>query len=135
MPEAEEEFTVKILEDEVRKILLDLKTIGECFKFVKKTSEDGKIWYVRAPMSAITQTKELEVKILSEKPIEWEARGKHLLWKGKFFTESIESGTKIKAILTVEGLGSMASVINPMAGIQLPGQLRYFVSQLKKRFE
>ena len=134
MPEAEEEFVVEVPEEKVKETLLDLKVIGECFKFVKRTSEDGKIWFVKAPMSAITQTKELKAEILNKNPVEWEARGKHLLWIGKFFTERTESGTKVRTILSVEGLGTMASVINPMAGIQLPGQLRYFVVQLKKRF-
>ncbi|ADC66651.1 Polyketide cyclase/dehydrase [Ferroglobus placidus DSM 10642] len=135
MAEAKGEIVVSADVERVRKVLLDMKTVGSCFKFVKNASEKGEKWFVRAPMSMITQTKELEVKVIREEPVEWEAKGKHLLWKGRFEVEEANGGTRIKVTLSVEGLGSMAAIINPMASVQIEGQLRYFLNELKKKIE
>ncbi len=132
MAEAEMEFTVPVSADEVKSRIRDMGFVGRCFKFVGDVSRDGRIWRVKAPMSAITQTKELETRVLSQDPIEWEAEGKHLLWRGVFEVEESEEGTKIKVRLSVEGLGSMAPIINPMAGMQIEGQLRYFAKKLRE---
>ena len=135
MAEAKGEIVVSADVEKVRKVLLDLKAIGNCFKFVKNTSESGEKWFIRAPMSMITQTKELEAKIIREEPVEWEAKGKHLLWRGKFEVEKVNGGTKIRVTLSVEGLGGMAAIINPMASVQIEGQLKYFLNELKKKIE
>ena len=135
MAEAKGEIVVSADVEKIRKVLLNLKAIGKCFKFVKNTSESGEKWFIRAPMSMITQTKELEAKIVREEPIEWEAKGKHLLWRGKFEVEKANGGTRIRVTLSVEGLGSMAAIINPMASVQIEGQLKYFLNELKKTIE
>ena len=132
MAEAEMEFSVSMDADEVKSRIRDMKTVGRCFKFVGEVSEDGSVWKVKAPMSAITQTRELEVRVVGEGPFEWEARGKHLLWKGRFDVEESEEGSRVKVRLSVEGIGSMAPIINPMAGMQIEGQLRYFVKKLRE---
>ncbi len=135
MPEADEEFTVNAKSDVAVRVLSDLKILGESLGFVKGTSEGGDIWYVKSPMSAITQTKELHVRLLRDRPVEWEARGEHLIWRGRFEVEDVERGTKIRVTLSVEGVGAMAPIINPMAGVQIGGQLRHFVRELKRRIE
>jgi len=133
VPEAREEFVVSAPKSRVVEVLSNPKEVGECFGFVKGTSEDGKIWYVKAPMSAITQTRELHVSFSEEGKLEWEARGEHLLWRGRFEVEEVEGGVKVVAVLYVEGLGAMASIINPMASVQIRGQLRHFVKKLKEK--
>ena len=135
MAKTEMEFSVTGDADKVLQKLRDLRLIGGCFKFVGDVSEDGKIWKVKAPMSAITQTRELEVRVTGEDPVEWEAKGKHLLWRGRFEVREEEEKTLIKVFLSVEGLGSMAPIINPMAGMQIEGQLRYFVKKLKENLQ
>ncbi len=135
MAEAEMEFSVQAGADKIVPKLRDLKLIAECFEFVGDVSEDGKRWKVRAPMSAITQTRELEVRMTGDDLVEWVAKGKHLLWTGRFEVREGEKETMLKVTLSVEGLGSMAPVINPVAGMQIEGQLRYFVKKLKEKLQ
>lgn len=131
MPEARRELVVNLPKDVVVKVLSDMKIVGQCFSFVKSVSDDGYTWYVKAPMSVITQTKALRVRTISEEPFEWEARGDHLLWKGRFEVSVNENETIIHIHLSVSGLGSIAPVINQMAGVQIEGQLRHFIKELK----
>lgn len=135
MAKAETEIVVSENIDKIRGIIMDLKELGTCFKFVEKVSEDGKIWFVKAPMSGITRTKELSAILMKKDPVEWEARGEHLLWKGGFELGEIDEGTRIRVWLSVEGLGNMATIINPMAGMQIGGQLKYFIKELRKKLE
>ena len=135
MAEAKMEFSVNVDPDKILPRLMDMGAVGRCFKFVGSVSEDGRVWKVKAPMSAITQTKELQVRLLNENPVEWVAEGKHLLWKGRFEVIGEKEGSVVRVVLSVEGLGSMAPIINPMAGMQIEGQLRYFVKKLREMLQ
>ncbi len=136
MTEAEYEIEVSRNADVVLDLLRNLKFIGTCFKFVGDVSDDGIVWKVKAPMSAITRTKKLNVELTSHDPPEWVAKGEHLIWKGRFQIEDRgERRTGIKIWLSVEGTGAMAPIINPMAGMQIGGQLKYFADKLKEKME
>jgi uncharacterized membrane protein len=139
MPKAEEEI---IFDSSLEKLWLffsDLITLSKALRFVERAEEgcDKKIlWKIKFPMSATTKTPFLEANFFDVKPqekISWEAKGENIVWRGEINLESIEENkTRVRISLEVEGLGPMAKIINPVASLQISGQLKYFINQVKK---
>ena len=139
MPKAEDEIILDFSLDKLWTFFSDLKTLPKALRFVEKAEEtcDKKIlWKIKFPMSATTKTPFLEGSFLEIKPqekISWEAKGENIVWRGEVNLKSIEENkTKAKISLEIEGLGPMAKVINPVASLQISGQLKYFINQVKK---
>lgn len=137
MARAEARFAVDRPKDEVVAFLRDPAQVGECLAFVAGVEEtaEGARWRVKAPMSAITQTPYLDVTFQVEGgEIRWRGRGRHLDVRGSFaVAEASPGATGVVCVLEVMPLGALAPVLEPLAAVQVGGQLDYFVREVRAR--
>lgn len=140
MPSSEMEL---VLEDSIEKVwdtVADLAQLGPCLGFVSRVElspEGHPRWFIKFPMSRTTRTSYLDPQFTEIEPYQrlcFEGKGPHLIWGGSIALEPDPTGgTKAKIRLEVQGLGPMATVINPMAQIQIGGQTKAFGERLKER--
>jgi carbon monoxide dehydrogenase subunit G len=140
MVRRQQQFTVRRPVETVYRFLSDPARVGSCLAFVAGT-ENGRgqlRWRMKAPMSGITGTPEFILDFHARPPDEvcWRGQGTHLETQGHLIlsTES-EDTTVVDFTLEMTALGAMALVIEPMAKVQIEGQMDYFASQVREALE
>ncbi len=137
MARAEARFVVEKPKGEVLAFLRDPVRVGGCLAFVSDTERtpEGVRWRVKSPMSAITQTSYLDVAFQVEgAEVRWQGRGRHLDIRGAFTLGEGPGGTtEVACTLEVLPLGALASVLEPLAAVQVSSQLDYFAREVRAR--
>ena len=140
MVRRQQRFTVRQPLEIVYRFLSDPAQVGNCLAFVAGT-EDGRgslRWQVKAPMSGITGTPEFILDFHTRPPdeVRWHGQGAHLETQGHLIlsTEG-EDTTVVDFTLEMAALGAMALVIEPMAKVQIEGQMDYFASRVREALE
>ena len=137
MVRRQQQFTVGQPLEKVYRFLSDPAQVGNCLAFVAGTENgrEGLRWRVKAPMSGITGTPEFILDFYARSPgeVRWHGRGAHLETQGHLIlsTEG-EDTTVVDFTLEMVALGAMALVIEPMAKVQIEGQMGYFASRLRE---
>jgi carbon monoxide dehydrogenase subunit G len=140
MARRQQRFTVRQPRETVYRFLSDPAQVGNCLAFVAGT-ENGKgslRWQVKAPMSGITGTPELVLDFHTRPPdeVRWHGQGAHLETQGfMVLSTEGEDTTAVDFTLEMAALGAMALVIEPMAKVQIEGQMDYFASQVREALE
>lgn len=142
MPTAETSVTIPTSGKETFERLRNLEFLTSTLKFVERQEVDeaGKVnWYLRFPMSTTTRTKNLELSMKVDEirqEIRWEGVGQYITWRGFYRLEEKEPKvTSAYVKLEVEGKGPMASVINPMAALQIKNHLNYHIARMLELIE
>ncbi len=140
MVRRQQRFAVRRPLEMVYRFLSDPAQVGNCLAFVAGTENgrEGLRWRVKAPMSGITGTPEFTLDFHT-RPLEevrWRAQGAHLETQGHLIlsTEG-EDTTAVDFTLEMAALGAMALVIEPMAKVQIEGQMDYFASRVREALE
>jgi carbon monoxide dehydrogenase subunit G len=137
MVRRQQRFTVRQPLETVYRFLSDPAQVGNCLAFVAGTENgSGSLrWQVKAPMSGITGTPEFILDFHTRPPdeVRWRGQGAHLETQGHLIlsTEG-EDTTLVDFTLEMAALGAMTLVIEPMAKVQIEGQMDYFVSQVRE---
>lgn len=140
MARRQQRFMVRQPLETVYRFLSDPAQVGSCLAFVAGT-ENGKgglRWRVKAPMSGITGTPEfiLDFHTRPSDEVRWHGRGAHLETQGHLILSAEgEDTTAVDFTLEMVALGAMALVIEPMAKVQIEGQMDYFASQVREALE
>jgi carbon monoxide dehydrogenase subunit G len=140
MVQRKQRFTVRQPLEMVYRFLSDPAQVGNCLAFVAGT-ENGRgslRWRVKAPMSGITGTPEFILDFHSRPPdeVRWRGQGAHLETQGHLILSMEgEDTTEVDFTLEMAALGAMALVIEPMAKVQIEGQMDYFASQVREALE
>jgi carbon monoxide dehydrogenase subunit G len=140
MVRRQQRFTVRQPLEIVYRFLSDPAQVGNCLAFVAGTENgSGSLrWQVKAPMSGITGTPEFVLDCHTRPPdeVRWRGQGAHLETQGHLIlsTEG-EDTTVVDFTLEMSALGAMALVIEPMAKVQIEGQMDYFASQVREALE
>ena len=140
MVRRQQRFTVRQPLETVYRFLSDPAQVGNCLAFVAGT-ENGRgnlRWRVKAPMSGITGTPEFILDFHTRPPgkVRWRGQGVHLETQGHLILSMEgEDTTVVDFTLEMAALGAMALVIEPMAKVQIEGQMDYFASQLREALE
>jgi hypothetical protein len=142
MPTAEASVTIPASRKETLERLRNSEFLASTLKFVERQEVDkaGKVnWYLRFPMSKTTRTKNLELSMKVDEvtqEISWEGIGQYITWRGFYRLEEKEPKvTSAYVKLEVEGKGPMASVINPVAALQIKNQLNYHITRILELIE
>ena len=140
MVRRQQRFAVRRPLEIVYRFLSDPAQVGNCLAFVAGTENgrEGLRWRVKAPMSGITGTLEFTLDFHT-RPLEevrWRGQGAHLETQGHLIlsTEG-EDITAVDFTLEMAALGAMALVIEPMAKVQIEGQMDYFASRVREALE
>ena len=140
MARGQQQFTVRQSLETVYRFLSDPAQVGNCLAFVAATENgSGSLrWQVKAPISGITGTPEFILDFHTRPPdeVRWHGQGAHLEAQGHLIlsTEG-EDTTTVDFTLEMAALGAMALVIEPMAKVQIEGQMDYFASQVRGALE
>ncbi len=140
MVRRQQQFTVRQPLEAVYRFLSDPAQVGRCLAFIAGT-ENGKgslRWQVKAPMSGITGTPEFILDFHTRSPdeVHWRGQGAHLETQGHLvLSPEGEDTTVVDFTLEMAALGAMALVIEPMAKVQIEGQMDYFASQVREALE
>jgi carbon monoxide dehydrogenase subunit G len=139
MAQRQQRFTVRQPLEVVYRFLSDPAQVGNCLAFVAGT-ENGRgslRWQVKAPMSSITSTAEFILDFHTRPPdeVHWRGRGAHLETQGHLSLSTEGDTTAVDFNLEMAALGAMALVIEPMAKVQIEGQMDYFASRLREALE
>ena len=139
MVRRQQRFAVRRPLEIVYRFLSDPAQVGNCLAFVAGT-ENGKgslRWQVKAPMSGITGTPEIildfHTRPLDE--VHWHGQGVHLETQGHLSLSTEGDTTAVDFNLEMAALGAMALVIEPMAKVQIEGQMDYFSSRVREALE
>jgi carbon monoxide dehydrogenase subunit G len=136
MVQRKQQFTVGQPLGVVYRFLSDPAQVGNCLAFVSATENgrEGLRWRVKAPMSGITGTPELTLDFHTRPPdeVRWHGRGAHLETQGHLILSTEGDTTVVDLTLEMVALGAMALVIEPMAKVQIEGQMDYFASQVRE---
>ena len=139
MVRQQQQFTVRQPLEVVYRFLSDPTQVGNCLAFVASTENGrgGLRWQVKAPMSGITGTPEFTLDFHTRPPdeIHWHGRGAHLETQGHLILSTECDSTVADFTLEMAALGAMALVIEPMAKVQIEGQMDYFASQVREALE
>ena len=140
MVRRQQRFTVRQPLEMVYRFLSDPTQVGNCLAFVSGTEneEESLRWKVKAPMSGITGTPEFVLDFHTRPPdeVRWHGQGAHLETQGlMILSEEDKDTTVVDFTLEMSALGAMALVIEPMAKVQIEGQMDYFVSQVREVLE
>jgi len=140
MARRRQQFTIRQPLETVYRFLSEPAQVGNCLAFVAGT-ENGRgslRWQVKAPMSSITGTPEftLDFHTKPSEEVRWHGQGAHLETQGHLvFSTEGEDTTAVDFTLEMTALGAMALVIEPMAKVQIEGQMDYFASQARETLE
>jgi carbon monoxide dehydrogenase subunit G len=139
MAQRQQRFTVRQPLEVVYRFLSDPAQVGNCLAFVAGT-ENGRgslRWQVKAPMSGITGTPEFTLDFHTRPPNEvyWRGLGAHLETQGHLSLSTEGDTTAVDFTLEMAALGAMALVIEPMAKVQIEGQMDYFASRVREALE
>jgi len=139
MAQRQQRFTVRQPLEVVYRFLSDPAQVGNCLAFVAGT-ENGRgslRWQVKAPMSSITGTPEFTLDFHTRPPneVHWRGQGAHLGTQGRLSLSTEGDTTVVDFTLEMAALGAMALVIEPMAKVQIEGQMNYFASRLREALE
>jgi len=139
MAQRQQRFTVRQHLEMVYRFLSDPAQVGNCLAFVAGT-ENGRgslRWRVKAPMSSITGTPEFTLDFHTSPPneVHWRGQGAHLETQGHLSLSTEGDTTVVDFTLEMAALGGMALVIEPMAKVQIEGQMDYFASQVREALE
>jgi carbon monoxide dehydrogenase subunit G len=140
MVRRQQQFTVQQPLEVVYRFLSDPVQVGNCLAFVAGTENGvGSLrWQVKAPMSGITGTPEFALDFQTRPPdeVRWRGRGAHLETQGHLILSmEDEDTTAVDFTLEMGALGAMALVIEPLAKVQIEGQMDYFASQVREALE
>jgi carbon monoxide dehydrogenase subunit G len=140
MVRRQQQFTVQQPLEVVYRFLSDPVQVGNCLAFVAGTENGvGSLrWRVKAPMSGITGTPEFALDFRTSPPdeVRWRGQGAHLETQGHLILSmEDEDTTAVDFTLEMTALGAMALVIEPMAKVQIEGQMDYFASQMREALE
>jgi len=137
MARRQQRFMVRQPLEMVYRFLSDPTQVGNCLAFVAGT-ENGRgslRWRVKAPMSGITGTPEFILDFHARPPdeVRWRGQGAHLETQGHLILSmEDEDTTVVHFTLEMTAPGAMALVIQPMAKVQIEGQMDYFASQVRE---
>ena len=140
MARRQQRFMVRQPLEIVYRFLSDPAQVGSCLAFVSGTEngKEGLRWRVKAPMSGITGTPEftLDFQTRPLEEVRWHGQGAHLETQGHLILSAEgEDTTVVDFTLEMAALGAMALVIEPMARVQIEGQMDYFTSQVREALE
>jgi carbon monoxide dehydrogenase subunit G len=139
MVRRQQQFTVQQPLQMVYRFLSDPVQVGNCLAFVAGTENGvGSLrWQVKAPMSGITGTPEFALEFQTRPPdeVRWRGQGAHLETQGHLILSTEGDTTVVDFTLEMAALGAMALVIEPMAKVQIEGQMDYFASQMREALE
>ena len=140
MVRRQQQFMVRQPLETVYRFLSDPAQVGNCLAFVAGTENgSGSLrWQVKAPMSGITGTPAFTLDFHTRPPdeVRWHGQGAHLETRGLMVLSGEgEDTTAVDFTLEMDALGAMALVIEPMAKVQIEGQMDYFASRVREALE
>ncbi len=124
----------------VRPVVADPRQVGAALAFVEETELRNGLpfWRLRTAMGAITGAEGLllDYEVLPTDVIHWRGSSPRLVSRGEIrLAPAGPSATSVSFTLEMAGVGPASAIIEPLAGLQIEGQMSHFMEQLQAVLE